>query len=99
MSYIDADFDPKRRLVATLGRFTVYYDPLVHLPWGLYRVYAGQKYIGAQISFPCKSDCEFLLHRSTPVLLSSHNREYRERWLRGATSAGFLLWRKEKRAA
>ena len=95
---IGADFDPKRRLVATYGRFAVHYDPLVHLPWGLYRVYAGERYIGAQISFPCKSDCDFLAHGSL-VLATSHNREYKERWLRGATAAGFRMWRKEKRAA
>src|SRR3954468_19226990 len=49
------DFDSKRRQVARYGRFTVIHDPLVHRPWGLYRVYAGEKYIGAQISYPCES--------------------------------------------
>lgn len=90
---MNPDFDPKRRLVATFGRFTVHYDPLVHLPWGLYRIYAGEKYVGAQISFPCKSDCEFLSHGGSYVRVASHNRDYRDRWLRGATGAGFRVRR------
>jgi hypothetical protein len=51
--------DCKRRVVATYGIYTVWYDPIVHVPWGLFRVYRGQKYCGAQISWPCASDCEW----------------------------------------
>lgn len=52
--------DSKRVLITEYGRFSVYFDPLAHLPWGLYRVHLGRKYIGAQLSYPSKSDCEWL---------------------------------------
>jgi hypothetical protein len=60
MSPLDPDFDPKRRTVATYGAYTVQLDPLVHLPYGLHRVYFHGKYVGAQLSFPSLSDCEWL---------------------------------------
>jgi hypothetical protein len=62
MSPLDPDFDPRRRTVVTYGRYTVQLDPLVHLPYGLYRVYCAGKYVGAQLSFPSESDCQWL-HR------------------------------------
>jgi hypothetical protein len=97
-----ADFDSKRRLVATLGRFCVYYDPLVHLPWGLYRVYAGEKYIGAQISYPCESDCQWLAKQDigrTLYAATSRTLGSRTYFSRGATSPARLACRKEKAAA
>lgn len=60
MSPLDANFDPRRRTVATYEKYTVQLDPLVHLPYGLYRVYKGGQYIGAQISWPSLSDCQYL---------------------------------------
>lgn len=51
--------DPKRRIVTTYGKYTVWYDPLSHMPWGTYRVYRGAKYCGGQISWPSLSDCEW----------------------------------------
>lgn len=95
------EFDPRRKLVATYGRFTVHHDPIVHLPWGLYRVYAGQRYIGAQISFPSKSDCEWLAQGAVFAIESgpTYQGAYRINYKRGATSSGYLRWRREKRAA
>jgi hypothetical protein len=52
--------DAKRRVVVEHGPYQVWYDPLAHTPWGLYRVYRGERYCGAQISWPCRSDCEWL---------------------------------------
>jgi hypothetical protein len=54
--------DSKRRIVAEYGDYVVYYDPLAHVPWGLFRVYHGERYIGAQVSWPSKSDCQWLEH-------------------------------------
>lgn len=54
--------DPKRRLVAQHGKYSIWYDPLPHRPYGLFRIYDAQRYVGAQISIPCKSDCEWLDH-------------------------------------
>lgn len=72
-------------------------DPLVHLPWGLYRVYSNQKYVGAQISFPSKSDCE-CLHLNSAVYAYA-TIAYRKPKNRGAASRAYTNWRKEKRAA
>jgi hypothetical protein len=98
-----AEFDSKRRLVATFGRFSVYYDPLVHLPWGLFRVYAGDKYIGAQISYPIESDCRWLAQqRNGRIVYATHSYESDNRrlqYMRGATSGAKLRWRKDQAAA
>lgn len=51
--------DSKRRFVAKLGKYDVWYDPLQHRPYGLFRIYKGQRYIAAQISHPCESDCQW----------------------------------------
>lgn len=50
--------ETKRRLVVSYGAFDVYYDPLAHRPWGLFRIYRKGKYCGAQISYPSAADCE-----------------------------------------
>lgn len=59
MRFDIAPDDPKRRIVAEYGPYQVWYDPLPHRPWGLFRVYRGAKYCGAQISWPAQSDCEW----------------------------------------
>lgn len=51
--------NPKRRIAITYERYTVWHDPLAHRPWGLYRIYRGAKYCGAQLSYPSKDDCEW----------------------------------------
>lgn len=51
--------NPKRRIHEQIGIYTVWYDPLAHMPWGLYRIYRGEKYVGAQLSVPCLSDCQW----------------------------------------
>lgn len=54
----------RRRTVAEFsGGWSVIHDPLIHQPYGLFRIYRRGKYIGAQISFPCKSDCEWHAHQ------------------------------------
>lgn len=53
-----------RRVVAEFsGGWRVIHDPLIHQPYGLFRIFRRGKYIGAQISFPCKSDCEWHAHQ------------------------------------
>lgn len=52
--------DSKRRLVIEYGQYAVYHDPLPHRPYGLFRVYHGEQYVGAQISYPSASDCQWL---------------------------------------
>lgn len=82
------DFNPRRRIVATYGRFSVYLDPMVHLPWGLYRVTLGTKYIGAQISFPSESDCEAMAAKRQQIVLTvGIEKKIRAYALRGATAA------------
>ena len=93
----------KRALVATYGRYTVYHDPLLHRPWGLYRIYAGEKYIGAQISFPNASDCAWVAAQKAGEIIYAKNshrwtsKDYGRR--RGITSPASIKWRKEKAAA
>lgn len=100
---MNEDFDSKRRLVAQYTKFAVHFDPLVHLPWGLYRIYAGEKYVGAQLSFPSESDCEWIAAQQTGEVIyaedsfSWHDKSHGHR--RGATSPSFLKWRKDKAAA
>lgn len=49
-----------RKVVAEFsGGWRVIHDTLIHQPYGLFRIYRRGRYIGAQISFPCKSDCEW----------------------------------------
>lgn len=60
MNPSQADFNPRRRVVAQYGSYAVQFDPLVHLPWGLHRVYCGERYVGAFLSFPSESDCAWL---------------------------------------
>lgn len=97
------DFDPKRRQVSEYGRFSVHYDPLVHLPWGLYRIYEREKYIGAQISFPSQSDCEWLAaqKKNGEVIYaeSSHRWTAKDYGRRGVTAPAYVQWRKTKAAA
>src|SRR5262245_54512705 len=52
--------DPKRKLVAQYGKYAVWYDPLPHRPYGLFRVYQNERYVGAQLSIPSQSDCAWL---------------------------------------
>ena len=52
-----------RTLVVQHGAYSVWHDKLVHLPWGLYRIYKGDEYVGGQISYPSQSDCEWLDRR------------------------------------
>lgn len=55
-----------REYVAVYGPYRVQHDPLTHMPYGLYRVYKGEKYIGAQLSYPSAEDCRWIeLHRYT----------------------------------
>lgn len=90
MSPLEDDFDPKRRMVATYGRFAVWLDPLVHLPWGLYRIYVGGRYIGGQISFPSKSDCECILHNNAKHANGSPTGTWRNKQkLRGVASPAY----------
>lgn len=67
----DPAFNPMRRRVAEVGPYSVYHDPLVHLPWGLYRVYRQQTYIGAQLSHPSQSDCRMLERPATATITRS----------------------------
>jgi hypothetical protein len=55
--------NPKRQLIAEMGPYSVWHDPLAHRPYGLFRIWHGDRYVGAQISYPCRSDCEFLERR------------------------------------
>lgn len=52
--------DPRRKQISQYADYVVWYDPLPHRPYGLFRVYKGQEYIGAQLSVPCESDCRWL---------------------------------------
>lgn len=58
-----ADFrtgaEPRRLVAEFSGGWRVIHDTLRHQPYGLFLIYKRDKYIGAQISFPCKSDCEW----------------------------------------
>lgn len=94
------DFDSKRKLVANYGRFHVYYDPLIHRPWGLFRIYEGERYLGALISFPGRDDCKTMSSkvRAMPAI-GSPTRDWRTHYRRGATAPAKLQWRKEKAAA
>ena len=65
---LSPEYDARRVFVIEYGRFSVYHDPLVHQPYGLYRVYIGGKLIGAQISYPSKPDCEWLFQQRHGVL-------------------------------
>ena len=95
--------DEKRKLVATYGRYAVYYDPLLHRPWGLYRIYLREKYVGAQLSFPNASDCAWVAAQKDGETLyarRSHtwtSKDYGRR--RGITSPAHIKWRREKAAA
>lgn len=89
--------------VLVYGKYTVYHDPLVHRPYGLFRIFASGKYIGAQISYPIESDCRWLAQQRGGRLVyatdsyESDNR--RLQYMRGATSDAALRWRKEQAAA
>lgn len=89
----------KRCQVAAYGPFTVVFDPLAHRPWGLYRIYLKERYVGAQISFPNKSDCECVSRKSGQYAFGSPDLNAKPRKGRGATSPEYLRWRKEKAAA
>lgn len=82
--------DRKRCLVVEYGRFAVYYDPLAHMPWGLYRVYVGARLIGAQISYPIRSDCEWHESRRRERIadnkITAEEAQIRRYALRGATA-------------
>ena len=91
MAFAIVPDDPKRRLVATLGKYAVWYDPLSHRPYGLFRIYKGERYVAAQLSMPCESDCQWL-DRDRGVYASSSFRDdkpygYRT-LLRGAARRG-----------
>jgi len=60
MNPLQPDFNPRRQTVAVYGKYVVQHDPLVHPPYGLYRISRGDKRVGATISFPSASDCEWL---------------------------------------
>lgn len=86
MSPRDPDYDPRRRVVAQLGRYTVWLDPLVHLPWGLFRVYKSNRYVGAQISMPSLSDCEWLERTHGIFAIPQQSAAYKNTyWKRGVT--------------
>lgn len=63
--------DPKRRQVAQLGKYAIWYDPLPHRPYGLFRVYHGERLVGSQLSMPCESDCRWLEHHKGVYATSS----------------------------
>ncbi|HZM36006.1 MAG TPA: hypothetical protein VFC18_16110 [Burkholderiales bacterium] len=52
--------DPRRRLVLEVEQYQIWHDPLVHRPLGLFRVWCRGVYIGAQLSMPCLTDCQWL---------------------------------------
>ena len=55
-----------REYVAVYGPYRVQHDPLTHMPYGLYRIYKGAQYIGAQLSYPSSDDCRWLdVNRAT----------------------------------
>jgi hypothetical protein len=94
------DFDSKRRQVANYGRFTVIHDPLVHRPYGLYRIYEGAAYIGALISFPGLSDCKWMAAKKKAMpAIGSTTQDWRTKYRRGATAPAALKWQKQKAAA
>lgn len=88
-----------RAEVAVYAQFRVIFDPLVHRPWGLYRIYLKEKYIGAQISFPNKSDCECISRNAVRFAFGSPDLNAKPKKNRGVTSPEHVLWRKQKAAA
>lgn len=68
-----------REPIAIYGNYRVIHDPLAHMPWGLYRVYAGEKYIGGQISYPSESDCRAIEFRREAEQVNTTFTPHRER--------------------
>lgn len=83
----DPAFNPMRRRVAELGPYSVYHDPLVHLPWGLYRVYRGDRYIGSQLSHPSQSDCRMLERPATATVQQTKPLRYQLRGIAARKAA------------
>ena len=44
-----------------IGEFTIYYNPYLHQPYGLYRIFKDGKRVGSQISIPTASDCRWFI--------------------------------------
>lgn len=79
--------DMKRKLVATYGAYSVWHDQLPHRPYGLFRVYRGERYVAAQISWPSLSDCEWL-DRDRRVYASSSYQQGSKLFMRGVSRRG-----------
>jgi hypothetical protein len=56
---LDQSFNTTRSTAATYGKYRVEYDPLSHMPYGLYRIYVASRCIGAQLSWVTESDCRW----------------------------------------
>jgi hypothetical protein len=82
--------NPKRQLIAEMGPYSVWHDPLAHRPYGLFRIWRGDRYVGAQISHPCRSDCEWLERRHKHAEAKLQLSKWEKQRLRGVRSSEFV---------